>query len=437
MWDFFIKNNKFAYLFLVALIAVGAYSIASIPRESTPEVEIPIGVVSVALPGAPASDVESLVTNEIERGLTSLENVKKITSVSREGFASLVVEFNANADISDSVQDLKDQIDKIKTDLPEDAEEPVVSEIDYVDQPIMTIAMSGNLSDLELTNLSDQIERELENLAGVARVEKSGIRDREVTVIVNQESLQRFDLSLSEVTNAIRNANLTLPVGQIVNDGVSYNVAFEGDIVDTASIANIGVTSRGGQPIYIKDVAVVEDGLANVNLISRLSVDGNPSLSSVTFSVYKQSGGDITRIAAAVNNRVDELSQPEQILDNLTSVTILDAGRDIKTDLVRLSTSGLQTVTLVVLLLVFAIGWREGLLAGTAIPLSFLFGFIGLYFSGNTINFLSLFSLILGIGILVDSAIVMIEGINRKMRITLPSIRRQPPSKRLESFLLR
>lgn len=424
MWEFFIKNNRFAYLFLIALIGVGSYSLVSIPKESAPEVIIPVGVVSTVLPGAPASDIESLITNEIERGLASLENVKKITSTSREGFSSVVVEFDASADLDKSLLDLKDEVDSIKPDLPDDAEDPVVSEVNFVDQPILTIALSGDLSDFTLTALSSEVEKEIESIAGISRVDVSGVRDREVTVIINQESLQRYNLALNEVTSAIRNANLTFPIGQIINDGVSYNVAFEGDITDTTQIRNIGVTSRGGQPIYIKDIATVEDGLSPASSLSRLSVEGEPSLNSITFSVYKQSGGDITEIAAAVNKRIEELKMPNELLSGITTVTVLDAGKDIKSDLIRLSSSGLQTVVLVVLLLIITIGWREGLLAGTAIPLSFLFGFIGLYFSGNTINFLSLFSLILGIGILVDSAIVMIEGINRKMKDN-PTINKQ------------
>jgi multidrug efflux pump subunit AcrB len=424
MWEFFIKNSKFAYLFLVTLIGVGLYCVVSISKESAPEVEIPVGVVTVVLPGAPAADVESLVTNEIEKGLNSLENVKKITSTSRESVSSVVVEFDAEADINESILDLKDKVDKTKSDLPDDAEDPVVTEVNFVDQPIMTIAMSADLSDYEFTLLSDDVEREIEKISGVSRVEKSGVRKREVTVIVDQESLQRFDITLGEVTSALSTANLTFPIGQITSDGVSYNVAFEGDIKDTTQIQNIGVASRGGQPVYIKDIATIEDGLASINLISRLSVAGEPSQSSVSFSVYKQSGGDITVITDNVNKRIDELKQPAQFLHGVTTITILDAGNDIKRDLVNLSNSGLQTVFLVVILLVLTIGWREGLLAGISIPLSFLFGFIGLYFSGNTINFLSLFSLILGIGILVDSAIVIVEGINRKMKDN-PEINKQ------------
>lgn len=416
MWKFFINNEKFAYLFLVILVGLGTYTVTAIPKESSPEVVIPIGTVSTFLPGAPAADIESLITNEIERGLSSLENVKKITSTSREGFSSVVVEFEASADLDSSIQDLKDQVDKIKGDLPSDAEDPAVSEVNFVDQPIVTIAISGDLSDEGFTALSDDLENEIESIAGVSRVEIQGVRKREVAIIVEQSALLRYDLSLTEITNAIRSANQTLPIGQIVSNGVSYNVAFEGDITDTEQIKDIAVTSRGGQPIYIKDIATIEDGLAPATSLSRLSIDGAPSLNSISLDVYKQSGGDITVIAAAVNSKVEELKEPGGLLEGLTSAVVLDSGEQIRSDLIQLSTSGLQTVLLVVILLVVAIGWREGLLAGTAIPLSFLFGFIGLYYSGNTINFLSLFALILGIGILVDSAIVMVEGINRKMK---------------------
>lgn len=416
MWEFFIKNNKFAYLFLVALMGLGAYTITAIPKESAPEVVIPVGIVSTVLPGAPAADVESLITNEIERGLASLENVKSITSVSRESVSSVTVEFEASADLDSSIQDLKDKVDGIKQELPADAEDPFVSEVNFVDQPIMTIAFASDISDFAFTELATDIENELESIAGISRAESSGVRSREVSVIVEQTALAQFGLNLNQVISALRNANQALPIGQIINNGVSYNVAFEGDISDTAQIPNISITTRGGQPVFIRDVAVVEDGLSSAKSLTRLSIDGQPSQKAISFSVYKQTGGDITAIARSVSARIDELKEPNEILDGITTLTVLDAGKDIETDLVRLSSSGLQTVVLVVLLLVLAIGWREGLLAGTAIPLSFLIGFIGLYFSGNTINFLSLFALILGIGILVDSAIVMVEGINRRMK---------------------
>lgn len=416
MLEFFIRNDKFAYLFLVVLVAIGGYAINNIPRESAPEVVVPVGIVTTTLPGAPATDIETLITNEIERGLTTLENVSQITSVSREGVSSVTVEFDAAADVDESIQELKDEIDQIAVELPANAEDPTVSEVDFQDQPIMSIVVSGDLSDRGFASLADQVEAEIEAQTGVSRVAVAGAREAEIQVVVQQQQLAAFNLSLLDITNAIASNNQTSPVGQIENDGVVYNVAFEGDISEAEEIALIPITNRGGQPVYVRDVATVVDGLSAAGTLSRLSVGGEPSQGAVTFNVFKQSGGDVTQIANTVNEHVASLQRSGGLLDGFAVETILDAGDTIEQDLIRLSTSGLQTVVLVILLLVVAIGWREGLLAGTAIPLSFLFGFIGLYFSGNSINFLSLFSLILGVGILVDSAIVMVEGINRRMK---------------------
>ncbi|MFN3692790.1 MAG: efflux RND transporter permease subunit [Candidatus Paceibacteria bacterium] len=416
MWEFFVRNTRFGYLFVVALIATGTYTLLTIPRESAPEVVIPVGIVQTVLPGAPAADVESLVTNEIERGLVSLEDVKKITSTSREGVSIVQVEFDAGAEVDTAIQNLKDEIDTIARDLPETAEDPFVSEVNFVDQPIMTVAVAGDLLPIEFRTLANDLEKEIESVPGISRVTVSGVEERELTVIVDQAALVRYDLSLSAVTQALGNANRTLPIGQITNNGVTYNVAFEGDIESPADIANVSVGQKGGQPVYVRDIAVVKDELAPAATLSRVSFGGEPSLTSISLDVFKQSGGDITRIAKAVNERLAELSKEGNILHGLNYTVLLDSGEQIETDLRNLTLSGVQTVLLVVGLLALTIGWRESLIAGASIPLSFLIGFIGLYFSGNTINFLSLFALILGIGILVDSAIVMVEGINARMK---------------------
>jgi len=416
-WKFFITQNRFSFLLLIALAATGFYSIASIAKESTPEVQIPVGIVTTILPGASAADIESLITNKIEQGLSGdLENVSKMTSSSREGVSSVVVEFEADADIDDSIQELKDKVDTVVPDLPSEAEDPVVSEVNFVDQPIMTIAIAGDLTDGEFSTLSDELESVLERIPSVSRVESAGVRKREVTLVVDQASLARFDLSLGEVVQGIAAANANVPVGSITTNGIVYNVAFEGDIARTTEIATIPVASRGGQPVYVRDIAYVEDGYAEASTFTRYSEGGAPSEKAMSLSVFKSRGGDITRITEAVREELDELAQPGELLAGLTTSVILDSGNDIKKDLWNLTRSGIQTVILVILLLIIAIGWREGVLAGLAIPLSFTIGFVGLYASGNTINFVSLFALILAVGILVDSAIVVVEGINHRMK---------------------
>lgn len=418
LWSFFIKKNNFSYLLVIALVAFGLFSLLTLPRESNPEVTVPIGVVSVALSGASAVDIETLVTNKIEEKLVNnLDDVKEITSTSREGVSSIVVEFEASADIDQSIQELKDEVDKAKPDLPDEATDPVVEQVDFSSDPILTFAISGDLSEREFFDLAEELEQELEAISGVSDVSVSGKRDREVQVIVNKESLSTFGLNIADVISGISATNNTLPAGSIVVDNVEYNVQFEGDIDDPSEIADIAILASGGEPIYVRDIAEVVDGFEEPASISRVSINGEPSRSSLSFNVFKQSGGDITKITTAVRERLDELSAEGELLDELEWLVIFDTGEFLLEDLTSLTRSGLQTVGLVMIILFIAIGWREALIAGSAIPLSFLIAFIGLQASGNTLNFVSLFSLILAVGILVDSAIVVVEGIHTRMKM--------------------
>jgi multidrug efflux pump subunit AcrB len=417
MWEFFITKSRFTYLLVIVLIGAGLYAMLTIPRESAPEVQIPIGVVTTVLPGAPATDVESLITNELERGLIgSLEDVKEITSTSRESVSSIIVEFNASADLEASLADLKDKVDELKVGLPSDAEDPTVTEVNFNDQPVLTFTVSGDASPATFFELSQTLERELESLPGISRVTYSGVGEREISVLVTKEALVQYNITLSDISNAIRASNLAFPIGQIQSDNIVYNVTFDGKPSNSTDIENIAITTRNGQPVYVRDVARVNDTVAESPTLSRVSVSGEPTDDAVSFNVFKQRGGDITAITGSVIEKLDAFQADGALLENYTVLTVLDSGDQIKKDLVNLSSSGLMTVALVILILVVALGWREAFVAGLAVPLSFLIGFIGLSASGNTINFLSLFSLILGIGILVDSGIVMVEGINRRMK---------------------
>ena len=416
MWDFFIRNSKFSYLLMVALIGFGLFSVATIPKESAPEVQIPVAIVTTVLPGASATDVEALVTNELERGIDgSVDNINLITSTSRESVSTIVVEFTTNADVRESIRDLRDVVDQLRSELPDSAEDPVVSEIDFVDQPIISFAIAGDRSDQEFIALAKDIEDDVRTIAGVSRVETSGVREREVHVLVDQSALVRLQLTLNDIIAGLRAANTVVPIGEIVTNEIGYNILFEGDITDPSEVLNVPITNRAGQPIFVRDVATVIDGVSVATTFSRLSVAAAPSERAITFNVYKQRTGDIIDITQQVRERVGVLVDTAEYAD-LTIFVLDDQGEMIATDLRELTLTGLQTTGLVTLLLVIALGWREGFIAGTAIPLSFTIGFIGLLLSGNTINFISLFALILGIGILVDSSIVMVEGINKRMK---------------------
>lgn len=415
-WNFFLQKRSFSYLLIVALLFFGLVSIIAIPKESAPEVIIPIGVVSSGLPNASAEDVETLVTNKIEQELrSSLEGVKQITSTTREGSVSVVVEFEASADLETSLRKLRDAADTVRGELPEDAYDPIVSEVNLTDQPIMTIAVLGSVPIEELTRIANYIEEELRGVSGVSKVETGGVRKKEVQVIVSQEALKTYGISISDVTNGLRQANTSIPVGNISIGNAKYAIKFEGDINAPEDVADLPILSVGGQPLYVRDIADVRVGLEETRSLSRVSIEGSAPQNALSFFVYKRSGGDITKIARDVREKVAELEETKE-LAGLDTLITYDSGELVEEDLVNLTRTGIQTISLVILILLIAIGWREALIAGLAIPLSFFIGFIGLYVSGNTLNFVSLFSLILAVGILVDSAIVVVEGINGHMK---------------------
>ena len=416
LWSFFTTRSRFSIILIATIFFLGISAIISIPKESTPEVDVPIAVVSTVLPGASPDDVEKLVTNVLEEPLkNSLSDVRNITSSSGQGVSSITIEFEANADLESSVQDVRDEVDAAKSDLPDEATDPRIIEIDFASDPVITATLSANIPEELLFSLGEDTADELEKVKGVSSVSVGGIEKREVTVIVNRNALAQFGLTVTDVTRAISGANISLPVGSIQIREAEFPVRIAGDIESTEEIADLPILAFGGSPIYVRDVARVVDGREEPTTISRTSIDNQPSIESVSFNVFKSNNAKITQVSKDVRERLEELQSGGELLDGMQVLIMFDNGELLQNDLTTLSRSGLQTVALVSLVLLLAVGWREALIAAISIPLSFLTAFIALEASGNTLNFVSLFALILSIGVIVDSTIVIVEGINRRL----------------------
>ena len=414
LWTFFLKKRAFTYLLMAVLIMAGLFSLIAIPKESSPEVVIPMGIVSTVLRNASAEDVEKLITNKLESEIANVENIDKVTSSSREGLSVITAQFLASADIDKSIQGLKDAVDRVKNELPTDATTPLVSKINFADQPALILSISQDLSPAGMTALGEELEIELKKIEGVSKVEISGTRKREVQVVVRQGELAKYGLSLQQIVGAIQGANASFPIGSIAVADIEYPIRFAGSIENAVEIPDITIQSPAGVPVYLRDVAFIADGLSAPSTFSRISVAGTPSENALTLNIYKKSGGDVTSITKAVRDRIEELQS--STLSGAQVVISLDTGELVKKDLRELTRVGLETIALVMLVLFLTIGWRESLVAGLSIPLSFVIAFTGLYVSGNTINFISLFSLILAIGILVDSGIVVAEAIHTRLK---------------------
>jgi multidrug efflux pump len=413
-WIFFLKKRAFTYMVMFALVSAGLFSLVTIPKESSPEVVVPIGIVTTALRGAQAVDTEKLITNKLEEEIANIENIDKVTSSSREGVSLVTAQFSASADIDKAINDLKDAVDRAKVTFPTDATEPVVTKVNFSDQPIIIASISKEVSPSELTSLGDTLKSELKKIKGVSKVEVTGTRKKEVQVVLKKEELARYNVTIGQVLGAITSSNVSSPVGSITVSSVDYPITFAGTIQSANEIPNIAVANNNGVPVYLRDVAYIVDGLEDPKTFSRASLNGAPAATALTLNVFKKTGGDVTKIGEDVKEKINSLK--EDILSDSQVVISFDRGDLVKKDLKELTRVGLETVTLVMLVLFLTIGWREAFVAGLSIPLSFVVAFIGLSASGNSINFISLFSLILAIGILVDSGIVVAEAIHTRMK---------------------
>lgn len=409
IWNFFLERRAFTILTMAALLAVGAFAIYAIPKESSPEVVIPMGIVTTILPGATASDVEQLVTDKLEPAVRNVANIDKVTSSSRQGVSVITTQFLASADIETAIQDLRNAVESAKRELPSDAESPTVTKVDFQDQPVLMVGISSDLAPETLLKLSEDLKDDLLSLPGVSRVEATGVRGREITVIANQEALARYGLSASSLVSALQGANASSPAGTLVVDGIEYPVQFNGSIESVEDVANAPLRTGSGH-IRVGDVAEVVDGYEKTATISRLSTEGSEPAYAMTLNVYKSSGGNILSVSERVKERLTELEGTLLLGSNY--VVVYDAGEEVQKSISELIAAGRDTVLLIMLVLFVTIGLREAVVSALSIPFSFTIAFIGMWVTGNTINFISLFALIIAIGILVDSGIVVVEAIH-------------------------
>ncbi len=416
VWNFFLERRQFTWLVIVSLVLAGIVSVLAMPKESSPEVTVPIAVVSTTLRGASPEDVAKLVTKEIEKEVATVANIDTLTSSSREGISFVTVQFDASADLEKSLQDVKDAVDRAVPSLPRDADDPSVAQVDFANEPILMLSLSGGLPPSEFNRLGKEVVDELEKIPGVSRVELSGVREREVQVVLRKEALAAYGLSSQEAVGAIQAANASLPVGSVTVDATEYAINFKGGLEDPTDLSQVVVGNEGGRPVYLTDVADIVDGIERPTSYARVSIDSAPAEPAINLNVYKQSGGDIITLVGKVEKELEEMQTSGGFLDGIAVLTTYSAAEEVTDSLTELTRVGIETMILVMIVLFLTIGWRESLVAGLSVPLSFVIAFTGLYLSGNTINFVSLFSLILAIGILVDSGIVVTEAIHTRYK---------------------
>ncbi|MFH2059204.1 MAG: efflux RND transporter permease subunit [Pseudomonadota bacterium] len=414
--DTAIKNRTSVLVLAVIILGIGLYSYISLPRESDPDITIPFVFVQTDYKGVSASDIETGITLKIEKKLKGLDQVKNISSVSSQGLSQINVEFLPGTDIEEVLTKVKDKVDEAKNDLPSDLEnDPSVYEFNLSEMPIVVYSLAGKTSPGVLKKIADALKDEIEAVPGVLEVEITGGQDREIRIEVDPDKLAYFRIPILSLEQSIASENQNTSGGAITLGDGRYQLKVPGEFETPQEILSLVVATHNGNPIYLKDVATVIDGVKEATSYSRLN-----GVDSVNLSVKKRVGENIIFISDRVDSIVKEAQK--HFPKNTTITKLMNKAKDIRMMVADLENNILSGLLLVVAVLFFALGFRNALLVGLAIPFSMFLSFTVLQALGYTLNMVVLFSLTLALGMLVDNAIVIIENIFRYIQQGVPRV---------------
>jgi len=390
----------------VCVFVFGLNSYLSLPRESSPDITIPVVIVSTPYVGVSPEDIESLITVPMENELSSLKNVKEMRSTSAEGISIVVIEFEPDTVVEDALQRVRDRVGRVRPDLPTDAEDPSVREISFSDVPVVLITMAGPVGEDALKELAEKLQDDLTRISGVLEVELTGGTERQVTVEVQPERLSYYGFSLDDVMNSIKNENVNIPGGNVEVGRGNFLLRTPGEFSDAREVERVAVKRVGDRPVFVRDLARVIDGYEPRETYSRLRGDA-----SVTLAIKKRAGANILDVTTEAKELAAEHAQTWP--DAVTWRALGDQSKSIRDMVSELQNNIITALLLVVGVIVAFMGWRPSVFVAISIPLSMLASMLVLELLGFTLNMIVLFSLILALGMLVDNAIVVVENVYR------------------------
>jgi len=395
-------------IMIVSLIVfMGMVSLFNTPTDLLPEMAMPVVAVVTSYSGAGAREVESLVTRPIEQAMGYVGGVESISSESSEGTSVVTAQFIWGTNLDSAVLDIRDSIDLIRTMLPDGASAPRVIKADLAMMPVVRMALAGPYTPVELTRMAEKVRSRLERIEGVASTSLSGGIYQEALLEVDPSRLLAYGLTIPQIASALRTENLSLPGGQIDEAGKSLVLRTQGEFTSLADIGGVGLTTGAGGAIRVADLGTLR--LVETEAESITRVDGHPA---VTLSIRKQSGTNTVVISREVRQALTEL---DDVLEPGASIQIVEDQADfINRALDQVS----QTIVIggllaVLVLYLFLIEIKTVAVIALAMPVSILATFAFMYFAGLTLNLVTMGGLALGIGMLVDNAIVIIESIYR------------------------
>ncbi len=404
---FAVHRPIFTTMVTLIVVIIGGISLLRLPIDLMPDITRPIISIRTEYENASSEIIEELVTRPIEEAMAAVPGAEEVRSNSSEGNSNVTVEFSWSTDIDVAIADVRDRIDRVINRLPDDCDRPTLFKFDFSAMPIIILGVTSEMDPLEMKRVvEDEIKFRIESINGVASMNAFGGRDREIAVDVDPYRLRAMGVSLDQVMSVLRRATLNRPAGYVEQGNMEITVRAPGEYANVQEIRDTVLSVRDGAPVRIADIATVTDGMERERRISR-----NDGKDSVRIAVMRQSGANTVQVAARV---VEEVERLQEEYTNLDIKIIINNADYINNSIANVSSSALIGGGLaVILVLIFLRNVLSTLVIGISIPVSIIATFAVLYIEGLTLNLMTLGGLALGVGMLVDNSIVVLENIYR------------------------
>lgn len=411
-----IKNKTSIYLLMLFVTLMGVYQFVTLPKEQFPDIVIPTIYVQTIYVGNSPKDIENLVTKPIEKQIKGITGAKinKVTSSSQQDYSAITVEFETDVKTDIALQKVKDAIDKAKKDLPTDlTQEPTALEVSFSDQPIMYVNVSGDYDLVRLKKYADDLKDKLEEMSQINRVDLVGAPEREFQINVDNYRMNAANITFDDIANAVARENVDISGGLLDVGNMKRNLQLKGQFKTAFDIEKVVLRNTGGSPIYLKDIAVIKDTIKERESYARLN-----GKNVITLNIIKRSGENLIETSDGIKEAVKEM-QASQFPKDLDVVITGDQSKQTRTSFNDLVNSIVIGFLLVLIILMFFMGVTNAFFVALSVPLSMFVAFqflpaadliVGTHV---TLNFIVLFALLFGLGIIVDDAIVVIENTHR------------------------
>ena len=407
MIEKFLTLRKLILTFLFFFITFGSYKYISLPKESDPDISLPVIYVSLIHKGISPNDSERLLIKPFEKELKNIEGIKKLTSNSFLGGGNIILEFDAGFNSEKALSDTRVKIDLTKNKLPTETEEPEATEVNLSRFPVLAVAVSGNVEDRLIYRYAKILKKKIESISEVLEVNTLGESEREVEIIVNPNVVENYGLTHKDVLISIANSNLMIPAGTLSNEKGSFNVKIPSLIESRSDLLTIPIKSNNNSVVTLNDVAEIRDSFKE-----KIGFARNNGENAIILEISKRTGENIIETIKKIKQTInfEKNSFPKFLHIGIFQ----DESEKIKNQIKDLENNVILATLIVLFIIIFFMGWKSALLVSISIPSSFLLSMIILSFFNVTINVVVLFALILSVGILIDGAIIVVEYANRR-----------------------